>query len=242
MIELSILIPAYNAGKFLAQTLASVRELLLAQPTFELILVDDGSADDTVSIAESFKNSIPRYTILTLPKNRGKGYALRMAMQKTQGDLVVFTDADLPYGLTPIVSMLAVMKREEDLFLLYGSRSHENSKVQQGYTLLRKFGRMFFSVVIRTFIVSRVVDTQCGIKMFRGALARAIVERGVVDRFAFDIECFMIAKARGWRYADFPVALNHRKESSVRIVRDTLCILGDIVLINLRYLRGRYTN
>ncbi len=237
-IELSVIIPAYNAGAFIEDTLRRLAALL--GESRELIVVDDGSGDDTFDVMRRFEGRIPNYSCIRLPRNRGKGFALREGMKRARGTYVAFTDADLPYGLSIFDEMLAVMKKDSALFLLYGSRSHQNSKEEKGYGTLRRFGRNFFSNVIRYLAVPDVPDTQCGIKMLTRELAECASVSAIINRFAFDIELFMIAKAHGWQYRAFPVTLTHRKESSVRLVRDTLVMLLDLLRIISRYERGNY--
>lgn len=236
--QLSIIIPVYNAGAFLSQTLSRLAEE--QGDGRELIVVDDGSGDDTFAVMEQFRSRIQNYHIIRLPHNRGKGFATRAGMKEAHGAYVAFTDADLPYGTSIFGTMLAVLKKKPEVHLLYGSRSHELSKEEKGYGAVRRFGRNFFSNVIRFLAVPKVKDTQCGIKMLTAELAKRAVETAIVDRFAFDIELFMIAKAHGWMYEEFPVTLSHRKESSVRLVYDTLRMLRDVVRISRRYAQGGY--
>ncbi len=238
MTELSLVIPAYNAGDFLEETMVRLRTMLLARPDWELLVVNDGSVDTTQKILMNSLSGIPRARSLDLSGNRGKGAALRAGMREARGTFVAFTDADLPYGLAVFDAMLSRMKREPLLALLYGSRSHTDS-TQQGYGLIRGLGRLFFGTLIRV-ILPDVGDTQCGIKLFRRELAQKIAEKGSIDGFAADIEFFVIARAQRMRYQDFPVALAHRKESSVRVVRDSFLMLKDMGVILYRRWRGDY--
>jgi dolichyl-phosphate beta-glucosyltransferase len=114
------------------------------------------------------------------------------------------------------------------------------SREKRGYGFLRRLGRSFFSRVIRFLVVPNVLDTQCGIKMLRSELAKQVVAKGVINRFAADIELFIIARANHWRYEDFPVELNHRKESSVRLIRDTLIMFKDVLRIKWNFWRDKY--
>ncbi len=238
MTELSLIIPAYNAGAFFEDSLRRLQEMLATRPAWELIIVDDGSSDRTQEISALSLKDIPRARNLRLSRNQGKGAALRAGMREARGAFVAFTDADLPYGLAVFDAMLAQMRQDERFALLYGSRSHTHS-VQSGYGLIRVLGRRFFGGLIRA-IMPDVADTQCGIKLFRKELAQKIVEKGRIDGFAADIEFFVIARAEKQAYRDFPVLLTHRKESSVRLVRDSLMMLKDMMQIFYRRWRGDY--
>lgn len=240
MISLSVIIPTYNADAFIGGVLERLRTWLLSHEEIELIVVDDGSTDTTLSILRGLETKIPRLRIISIPSNKGKGFALRSGFAEAVGEYLAFTDADLPYGLSVFERMLEAMKKDSDLCLLYGSRSHELSKEEKGYGTIRRFGRNFFSNVIRFIAVPDVEDTQCGIKMLNRPLALEAIKVSKINRFAFDIELFMITKAHMWRYNSFPVELNHRKESSVRLVRDTIVMLRDVVSISRRHKRGDY--
>lgn len=239
MIELSLVIPVYNAAPFLSDTLRRLGETLMRHADWELIVIDDGSCDETRLILKEELPRLPRARALHFDCNRGKGAALLEGFRTAGGQCVVFTDADLPYGLSILGAMYRHMEEHPEIALLYGSRHHALSREASGYGSARRLGRLFFSVVIRAFLRD-VVDSQCGIKAFRHSLAKRCVERGRIDRFAADIEFFAIARAAGLRYADFPVELNHRKQSSIRLIRDTVRMLVDIMRIAGYYWSGAY--
>lgn len=239
MTDLSLVIPVYNAAPFLRETLRRLGEALSRHADWELIVVNDGSRDETARILEEELPRLPRARAIHLPRNTGKGAALRAGFHAARGELAAFTDADLPYGLSVLDAMRERMEQYPELHLLYGSRHHALSRERAGYDRVRRLGRLFFSAVIRCLLPG-VVDSQCGIKLFRRSLARRCAEKGSIDRFAADIEFFVIAKVAGLRFEDFPVELNHRTESSVRLVRDTLRLLADVFVIACRYWRGVY--
>ena len=162
-----------------------------------------------------------------------KGLALRHGFAASEGKYVAFTDADLPYGLEIINKMYRTMEGNRTVALLFGSRSHSLSK-SSSYGWLRSAGRNFFSNVVKNLVISDVKDTQCGVKMLRADLAHRTAVSAMANRFAFDIEIFAIARQNQLQYQDFPVTLSHRKESSVRLIKDTLLMLYDIVKIRLR--------
>lgn len=238
-IAVSLVIPVFNGAPFLAETLKRVRSWAEqnADPA-EIIVVDDGSTDGTAAIAEDVHRAIPRYTVVHLPKNRGKGAAVRAGIKAAHGDCVVFTDADLPYGLKIIAAMRQRLHSHPESALVFGSRSNPLSE-SKGYGAVRRLGRSFFSAVVKLFAIPGVGDTQCGIKMLRRDLAALVASRGIIDRFAFDIELFAIARQNNFGIIDVPVMLKHRRESSVRFVMDTVIMLKDILRISLR-MRHRY--
>lgn len=237
---LSLIIPVYNGCDFLEDTL----NLLDAwrgdrKEQIEICIINDGSTDNTKKILEKIPSSFG-IKIITIEKNSGKGAAVRAGIEVALGEYMAFTDADLPYGLNVIDAMLNKMRVEPKLDLLYGSRAHRDSTVRHGYGFLRLLGRAFFSVVVRLFMSTDVADTQCGIKMLSRSLATAVGRLGQVDRFAFDIEIFVIAFVNNFLVESFPVELAHRRKSSVRVVADTINMLWNIIAIRARLLRGFY--
>lgn len=238
---MSIIIPVLNAEAFLESSLRTLRDYAVSCGYgVEIIVVDDGSSDRTLEIARSYAGSIRDYTILHLPENKGKGGALKEGFRKARGAFLVFTDADLPYGIAMFGHMFGQMRAQTDLSLLYGSRSHPASQSRKKYGFIRNAGRTFFKYVVQSVLLSGIPDTQCGIKMMRKEFAVLLLECSRVDRFAFDIEMFVIARKNSLLFLDFPVELIHHKESSVRLVADTLMMIWDIIHIRLRLGRGEY--
>lgn len=239
MTELSVIVAMYNAAPFLKETLARLEPFLARHRNWELIAVDDGSFDGTTEILGELVRRFAEARVLRFAENQGKGAALRAGMRAAKGEFVAFTDVDLPYGLEILEEMHAHLASHPEIYLLYGSRHHKSSRERSGYNFFRRAGRLFFSIVIR-FLLPHVSDSQCGIKLFRRELAQRCAKLGRINRFAGDIEFFMIGKAAGMQSADFPVELNHRKESSVRLVQDTILMLVDTLRIWVYYWRGLY--
>lgn len=239
--DLSVIIPVFNGEGFLEETIKTLAKWQKDNfKSAEIIFVNDGSFDRTKGILLSATGLLLNFQVLNLERNRGKGCAIREGMKCSHGEYVVFTDADLPYGLTVLEEMLHRLRNDKKIGLLYGSRSHNDSTAKNNYGFLRKIGRIFFSVIIDFFVLPDVPDSQCGIKMFSRELVQIIVKQSIVDRFAFDIELFVLARLNHISSEDFPVVLNHRRESSVRLVKDTILMLGDILKIKLRIIRGQY--
>lgn len=230
--------PIYNGAKFLNTTIEKLDAWTMGrQNDIEIIFVDDGSNDATFDILRKL-NKI-NFSVIHLEKNSGKGAALRAGIRRAHGAYVAFTDADLPYGLEIFDKMLELFKKNSSISFLYGSRGHVLSELDKNYGLVRKIGRLFFSIIAR-LIVPDVADTQCGVKMFSRKLADLISQKSIINRFAADIEFFAIARANNLIYRDFPVKLTHNKESSVRIIKDTLKMIFDIARIKIKMLFKKY--
>jgi len=225
----------------LRQSLEKLRVWISARTySVELIVVNDCSSDSSLEILEQFRDKLDYYKIISLPQNRGKGFAVRAGMKSAKGACVVFTDTDLSYGAEIFDEMYKFMKANQKISLLYGSRAHPQSQGYSGYTKTRRLSSLLFSNLVRFAVLPDVKDTQCGVKMFRKNFSELASEKLTVDRFAFDIELFVIARAHGLTYQDFPVALKHREETSVRLIRDAIAMFKDIFRIKINARLGRY--
>ncbi len=241
-IQLSIIIPVYNGAAFIVDSLDRLTSHIATLPyACELIIVDDGSPDATAEIVQMYRAAHPHIIFLRQEVNQGKGVALKVGMKRATGTYVVFTDADLPYGVEILSTMKERMVQNDRLDMVYGSRGHVASSAKRKYGWVRRVGRVFFSFTARWLVVAGVKDTQCGLKVLRQSAIKQILAVSHVNRFAFDIELFAIARANDWIIQDTPVELTHRKESSVHIVRDTFRMLRDMIQIRRRLQAGIYT-
>ncbi|MBI5728706.1 MAG: glycosyltransferase [Candidatus Magasanikbacteria bacterium] len=240
---LSLIIPVFNGAKFLAVKLEEISQWMMkSHQPIELIIVNDGSSDGTRGVIADFvvKYGSLACTIVNLPENRGKGYAIREGFKRARWPWVAFTDADIPYGLEVLERMMGAVRADASIYLLYGSRAHHDSGNIVDYGWIRRLGRYFFSIITTFFLTADAADTNCGVKMFRSELTQLAARVAVIDRFAFDMELFAIARVNGWKYQDFPVQLTHRKESSVRLVVDTFLMLRDMVIIRWQIRQDKY--
>jgi len=244
-IELSVVIPAYNEAEVIGDTIARVSAYLAANGSHELLVVDDGSRDATPAIVEAFAADHPNVRLVRNPGNRGKGYAIRNGVLHSRGEHVLFTDADLVYPIEGVTPFLAALQAGADVAI--GSRSHVGtlfalhprhfSYIYQRYLV----GRAFIWTVNRLLHLG-VSDTQCGFKMFRGAVARDVFARLQLEDFAFDVEVLYIARQRGYRVVELPVYFLYLGEqSSVELVADSLRMLRDLWRIRRNGRAGLYT-
>lgn len=204
-----LIIPIYNCEKNLHSTFSQLEELSAKiGDGLMIILVDDGSSDNTPTILAEYTGSLKSIIqILTLPKNQGKGYAIREAVQKYAGesDYVCFTDADLPYSLS---SILEVIKKGSEADIVVGSRAlvHEQKQYSWYRYILNRIFRLCIPKEIRS-----IKDTQCGLKAFESRVAEDIFHSIQTFRWTFDLEIFLIAKRRGYQIKEVPVRV--RKQS-----------------------------
>jgi dolichyl-phosphate beta-glucosyltransferase len=231
--HLSVVVPAYNEGRRIGSTLETIRRYFETQPyAVELVVVDDGSRDDTVEVARRALAGFPRGQLISYRPNRGKGHAVRTGIVATRGEYVLFTDADLSTPIGEVERAFDLVRQGHDLVL--GSRAAGEVRVKQ--PLYRRLATKLF-MVARDLIVgdTGVVDTQCGFKLFRGPVARDLFARQRVDRFMFDAETLFLAGRLGYRYVEMPVAWADVPGSKVRVVRGALELLPELLSIRLRH-------
>ena len=218
---LSFVIPAYNEAARLGSTLKQVFAYLQTQPySSEVIVVNDGSTDDTVHVVESIfaVNSahIPTRLVSYSP-NRGKGYAVRQGLLAAEGTVALFSDADLSTPVTDLPLLLdPILAGEFDV--VFGSRALDRSLIGTHQSWLREQSGRFFNLVMQLATGLPYADTQCGFKAFRLGVCRPIVEGAVLDRFGFDVELLYLAYKAGLRLREQPVHWNDAAGSKVGVL------------------------
>ncbi|MBN1303047.1 MAG: glycosyltransferase family 2 protein [Anaerolineales bacterium] len=239
-VELSIILPTYNEEKLIAGSLDSLYEFLSDRPeSYQIIVSDDGSQDETVEIVSTWKEETGANLLLvTSPQNHGKGHAIRQAVFKSSGQYLVFIDADLPYELAPIDQFLDALRNEYDLAV--GSRALPGSLVK-GVPTLRFMAGHIFSWLVQAVLFTGLPDTQCGFKGLRAKAAREIFKRLTIEGFGFDVEMLFIARKLGYPIHPIPVRMAaYRSDSRVRILSDSLRMFGDLFTIRRNHWLGKY--
>ncbi len=235
---LSVVIPCYNSSAVLANNLPVLLTFLSAQPyTSEVVVVDDGSADGKALEAVCAQHSV-RY--LCLPENRGKGAAVRLGMLQAQGEIRLFTDADIPYETEAITAMFHYLN-DMEYHLVVGDRKLPGSVYFQGVAFNRGIGSKLFSRFVGNFVASGLYDTQCGIKAFRREVAEDLFGVGRINGFAFDVELLYLGLKRNYDIKRIPVKLRSTEGSSVSLLRHSLGMMVDVANIILNHYRRRYT-
>lgn len=224
--SVSVVLPAYNAAGIVGGSIVRLRAEL-SYDSLEIIVVDDGSADGTAAEAREAGADL----VIEFPRNRGKGAAVKEGVLAANGEAVVFADVDLSYG--PEVIKDVVKAVQGGVLACVGQR-----KVDTG-TAFRKIGSRLVKWRTRK-LLDEDFDTQCGIKAFEGNLAKQIFSAVEIDRFAFDIEVFLIMKIWGVRFETIDVVAEKRQTSTVRAWRDGFETFRDSALIARRARRGDY--
>ncbi|MFC1601307.1 dolichyl-phosphate beta-glucosyltransferase [Candidatus Sumerlaeota bacterium] len=234
-IHLSIIIPAHNEERRLGATLAAIGRYLEEQDfAAEALVVDDGSGDGTVELAESFAERLP-LRVIALEQNRGKGHAVRTGMLEARGAWRLFSDADLSTPIEELDKFWSVAKKGGEVVI--GSRALPESDVTVHQSWLRELMGRTFNLILRTLGLSGIRDTQCGFKLFSAAAAEQIFAEVSVDGFAFDVEALMLARRHGFDIREVPVKWVNSPDSKVSIVGDPLRMFWDVLRLRLRLRR-----
>jgi len=239
--SVSVVIPAYNEAHRLPRSLGTVLEYLSGVPGSELIVVDDGSMDDTVHVAEQCLDGCDRVfsRLLRTVRNRGKGHAVRTGLLAARASIGVFTDADLSTPITELPKLLDPLLRGES-DIAFGSRALDRRLIGVHQPWLRETAGRVFNLVVRASTGLPIWDTQCGFKAFRMSACRPILEVATIDRFGFDVEWLYVAYRAGLRLREIPVRWNHCEGSTVSLQRDSLRLIDDIRLIRQQAATGVY--
>jgi dolichyl-phosphate beta-glucosyltransferase len=231
----SIVIPCFNEAARIRKTLRTTLDYLAsAAPESELIVVNDGSTDATVSITrEVFSNTKIATRLLENFPNRGKGAAVRSGLLAAQKPIGLFSDADLstPLGETPkLIEPIA----NGEIDIGFGSRAIDRSLIGQRQPWRREQAGRIFNLLVRVATGLPFWDTQCGFKAFRLDVCRPIIEAARIDGFAFDVELLYLAQRAGLRIREIPVRWNHAEGSKVSFFRDSLRMLREVIALRLQ--------
>ena len=230
-VELSVVIPAYNEERRLGPTLEQVADYLSNQPwPTELIVVDDGSSDGTVALAQEFleRSPVPG-RLLVNEQNRGKGYSVRRGMMESTGRLALFSDADLSTPIQHTADLRAAIEAGADIAV--GSRALRESDLAVPQPFLRQTAGRMFSVVQRSILGSGIRDTQCGFKMFTREAVQSVFPHQRLERWAFDAELIFIALRLGFSVVEVPVRWVNSPDTKVNACADGMQMVRDLVRI-----------
>ncbi len=236
--KISVLIPMYNEITTVADTSRQLIESLesfceKSGDSYEIIFSDDGSSD---GCRDAVRRDIPtthgEVRVVVSEENHGKGSAVRRAALASSGDIVLYTDCDLAYG-TDVIGEAVELMRRENCDIVAGSRAiHPDGYA--GYTFIRRLASKVYVLVLTTFAGFRLSDSQCGLKAFRGSLAKRIFSLAETDGWAFDFELFLLAKREGARVCELPVKVINHRESRISVLSDSVRMLRELSRIKKR--------
>jgi glycosyltransferase involved in cell wall biosynthesis len=238
--HLSVIIPAYNEAKRIGASLAKIEEYLSSRRfSAELIVVDDGSTDDTMELLAREADHYGCLQVLRNERNRGKGFSVRRGVLAAQGALVLFTDADLSAPIGEADKLIEVLEQEK-ADAVVGSRAINRKLIGIRQPWFRDLGGRFFNLLVRLFTGLGIKDTQCGLKLFRLESTRPAFELQRTEGFGFDPELLFLIHRSGGKIMEVPVRWNNDPASKVHFLRDSARMVLALVVLRWRFWRGGY--
>ena len=239
---LSVIIPSYKEGKRIGRNLMEIKKYLDAQKfSNEILVVVDGSPDNTAEIARSYMGKIDNLKVIDNKKNHGKGYVVRQGLLESNGELRVFLDADGSTSITHLNTFLPQFKKGYDVVI--GSRDIKGARIavhQPKYReIMGDMGNWLIRIVLGLW---RYPDTQCGFKMLNEKAAKAVASRMVIDRFGFDFELIILAKKLGFHIKQMPVTWMNEEGSTVGLTGPNgfIQVIIDLFKTKWRLMTGQY--
>jgi glycosyltransferase involved in cell wall biosynthesis len=235
----SFVIPAYNESARIRPTLDEALRYTKEQNwDAEILVVDDGSTDDTAVIVREYGKRHARVVLVENPGNRGKGYSVRNGMLHARGEICLFTDADLSSPMTEAPKLFEAIGRGADIAI--GSRWLRTELQTERQPLYRQaFGRIF-NVALRAILGLSFADTQCGFKAFRREAAQRIFPLQKIERWGFDPEILFLARRAGLRVEEVPVVWAHSEGTRLHPLRDGIRMFGEVLRIRWNAMTGKY--
>ena len=236
---LSIIIPAYNEGARIGRALTHVLECIHTRGwQAEVIVVNDGSRDNTAGIVRQFAVRDPVVRLIENSSNRGKGYSVRNGVRHASGDVIMFTDADLSAPIEEAERLMTAIREGADIAI--GSRWLDRGRQTIHQPLYRQFFGRCFNAVTRLVMGLPFADTQCGFKAFRRAAAHTVFQLQRIERWGFDPELLFIALKRGYKIREVPVTWGHDERSRLSYLKDGIKMLEELIYIRWNALIGIY--
>ena len=240
MATYSIIIPAYNEVARLGATLDRVLNYIAAQHwDAEVIVVNDGSRDQTPDLVRSYAQTHPTLRLLENPGNRGKGYSVRNGMLNATGEILLFTDADLSAPIEEAPNLFAAIHSGADIAI--GSRWLRPELQSRRQSLLRQFYGRIFNLALRLVLGLTFKDTQCGFKAFTRQAAQEIFPRQRIERWGFDPELLYLARKLGFKVKEIPVIWSNSDGTRISPLRDGIRMFAEVLKIRWDALTGKYS-
>jgi glycosyltransferase involved in cell wall biosynthesis len=235
----SLILPAYNESERLTSSLPKVVEYVSQrQMAAEIIVVNDGSKDDTAEIVRKYASMHPIVRLIENPGNRGKGYSVRNGMLHAHGEVLLFTDTDLSSPIYEADKLFAAISNGADVAI--GSRWLQRHLQTERQPLLRQLYGRLFNLALRAMLGLSYRDTQCGFKAFTRKAAQIIFTRQRIERWGFDPEILFLAKKFKLPTAEVPVEWAHDHRSKINPLRDGIRMASEVLQVRWNDIRGRY--
>lgn len=230
--ELSIIIPCYNEGGKLKDNVVKIQEYLKSKMIidYEIIIVNDGSKDNTNEICLELENLNNDIRYCTYEKNRGKGGAVKEGIKNSYGKWIVFMDADLS---TDLKSIEDVINNRDEYDVIIGSRRNKDTVLVKKQNIIRRITGKSCSILTNMIIPLKISDTQCGFKAFEGNFAREMIKKQTLNGFAFDVEYLYISKLNNKNILEIPVDWENDDDSKVSLLNSSIVFFKDLFKIRI---------
>jgi len=240
MAKYSIIVPAYNEGARLGATLDRVLDHIADRHwDAEVIVVNDGSKDNTAELVRSRADANPTVRLIENPGNRGKGYSVRNGMLNANGEILLFTDADLSSPIEEASKLFTAIDGGADLAI--GSRWVQPNLQAQRQSLLRQFYGRIFNLALRILLGLKFKDTQCGFKAFTRSSAHMLFPKQTIERWGFDAELLYLAHRCGLNVKEVAVVWSHSEGTRISPLRDGIRMFKEVLEIRWNALTGKYS-
>jgi glycosyltransferase involved in cell wall biosynthesis len=239
-VSYSIVIPAYNESDRIQASLEKIVAFLAKQRwTAEVLVVNDGSRDNTADVVRQFASRYRYIRLIENPGNRGKGYSVRNGMLQATGDFVLFSDADLSAPITEAPKLFREIERGADV--AFGSRWLIAKMQTERQSILRQIAGRMYNILMRVVLGLRYKDTQCGFKAFNRKAVETIFTRQHIERWGFDVELLFLAQKFGLKVVEVPVEWAHDDRSKINPLLDGIKMFGEMLSIRWNSIAGRYS-
>jgi len=205
---------------------------------YEIVVVDDGSTDNTLQITKSIANNNNHINILSNERNSGKGYSVRRGMLSARGEYVFFTDADLSTPIEEIEKCLPYLVNGYDVVI--GSRSMPGADIIVHQPWYREKMGKIFNFMVNVVLLRGIVDTQCGFKGFKRDVAKKVFSRCRIDGFSFDVEALYLSRKFDYKIKELPIRWENSTLSKVSPVKHSIQMFKDLLGIKMKDLQGYY--
>ena len=237
---LSVVVPAYNEGQRIGRSLSAIHWYLASKSySAEVIVVDDGSSDDTAEVVSSVIAPWTSFRLIRNEGNRGKGYSVRRGVLEARGEYVLFTDADLSAPIDQTGMLIAALE-STGADAAIGSRALQRELIGVHQPLFREWGGICFNFAVRLFTGLKLRDTQCGLKLFRREATRRAFEHMKAERFGFDPELLFLVERWGGRILEIPVRWDNDPATKFSVLRDAVRSFREVAEVRWRALTGQY--
>lgn len=233
--KLSLIIPVYNSELFIEDSINKLVKWSKEQNySIELIIVNDGSTDNSKKQLEFINKENKVFKLISYPRNKGKGYAVKQGMHAAKGDFKVFTDADIPYGFNNIDAIIKSLEFE-NFDVCIGNRKATKSDYHVKTSFFRNVSSRVFTFFISKLVISGLGDTQCGLKGFTSEAAESIFSKVRINGFAFDVEALYLSYKYKLNIKRIPVKFEGNSISTINLISSSFRMFVDVLSLPINF-------